>query len=366
MYFQVDDASSGAPDGGGGAQFGVATGTPSSSVTALTTAQINSYAATLGGSLATSVCVPLAHILVLAGVTAITSAMICTADPTSGVPYMPQTELGIQAAGTPPVGSVIQSLASTDQVSDTAAWLIMDGRSLAVASYPALFAVLGYSQGGSGANFNIPNAAGLALVQKDPSGVNLPTNRPALLSKFGGETVTLTASQSGVNGNGGTNTGYAQFSSGSTGTTAAAITSSNGVSMTSTSDAQHTHSDNISFGDNGHSHGAAADTNFVESQSGISTRTATGVTGSGILMASNGPFATSPGTATAYASLGRSGGIYNSTGGALNHYHSVWDSGHNHSVSDTGHGHSLAARNADAAHSNVQPALAVNHLVRAL
>lgn len=36
-------------------------------------------------------------------------------------------------------------------------WLICQGQSLATATYPALFAVIGYAFGGSGANFNLPS-----------------------------------------------------------------------------------------------------------------------------------------------------------------------------------------------------------------
>jgi microcystin-dependent protein len=37
-------------------------------------------------------------------------------------------------------------------------WLLCQGQSLATATYPALFAVIGYTFGGSGANFNLPPA----------------------------------------------------------------------------------------------------------------------------------------------------------------------------------------------------------------
>lgn len=37
-------------------------------------------------------------------------------------------------------------------------WLACDGQSLLVASYPDLFAAIGYTYGGSGANFSLPNA----------------------------------------------------------------------------------------------------------------------------------------------------------------------------------------------------------------
>lgn len=39
-------------------------------------------------------------------------------------------------------------------------WLMCDGRQLATADYPNLFAVIGYTYGGSGANFNIPDYRG--------------------------------------------------------------------------------------------------------------------------------------------------------------------------------------------------------------
>ena len=39
-------------------------------------------------------------------------------------------------------------------------WLICDGSSLSTTAYPALFAAIGYTFGGSGANFNLPALAG--------------------------------------------------------------------------------------------------------------------------------------------------------------------------------------------------------------
>lgn len=57
-------------------------------------------------------------------------------------------------------------------------WLICDGSSLATTGiYAALFAIIGYTFGGSGANFNLPNPQ-----QKFPLGAN-PTN---LLGSSGG------------------------------------------------------------------------------------------------------------------------------------------------------------------------------------
>ena len=40
-------------------------------------------------------------------------------------------------------------------------WLLCDGSSVATATYPDLFTALGYSYGGAGANFNLPDMVGV-------------------------------------------------------------------------------------------------------------------------------------------------------------------------------------------------------------
>ena len=49
-------------------------------------------------------------------------------------------------------------------------WLLCQGQSLATATYPALFTVIGYTYGGSGANFNIPNFQGNVPMGASASG----------------------------------------------------------------------------------------------------------------------------------------------------------------------------------------------------
>jgi microcystin-dependent protein len=46
-------------------------------------------------------------------------------------------------------------------------WLICNGKSYPTASYPALFSVIGYGYGGSGANFNVPRICGRVTVARD-------------------------------------------------------------------------------------------------------------------------------------------------------------------------------------------------------
>jgi microcystin-dependent protein len=65
--------------------------------------------------------------------------------------------------------------------------LLCDGSSYATALYPQLFALIGYTYGGSGANFNVPDIRGRATAGQD--------NNPG--SGFANR---LTAGGSGING----------------------------------------------------------------------------------------------------------------------------------------------------------------------
>lgn len=71
-------------------------------------------------------------------------------------------------------------------------WLPCDGRSLPVAQNQALYSLIGFNYGGSGANFNIPDLRG-----RIPIGAGTgPTGNLYQLAHSGGtETVTLTSTQ---------------------------------------------------------------------------------------------------------------------------------------------------------------------------
>jgi microcystin-dependent protein len=62
-----------------------------------------------------------------------------------------------------PPGSIIQFGGSTAP----AGYLICHGQSVTTASHPALFQAIGYTYGGSGANFNVPNLQGRVPVGRD-------------------------------------------------------------------------------------------------------------------------------------------------------------------------------------------------------
>lgn len=81
-----------------------------------------------------------------------------------------------------PPGAVMWT---TDSVAPNG-YLIRDGSSVPVATYPDLFAVIGYTYGGAGANFNLPDDRGVVV-----SGSGLGTALPGLtnhaLGSVGGE-----------------------------------------------------------------------------------------------------------------------------------------------------------------------------------
>jgi microcystin-dependent protein len=73
-------------------------------------------------------------------------------------------------------------------------FLLCDGTSYATASYAALFAVIAYTYGGSGANFNVPDLRDRTVVGVSSS------NSKSLAQAIGANTVTPTGNISGSTG----------------------------------------------------------------------------------------------------------------------------------------------------------------------
>lgn len=90
----------------------------------------------------------------------------------------------VSAVSPNPVGS-LQAYAGA---SAPTGWLLCDGTSYTTAAYPELYSVLGYTYGGSGSNFNVPDLRGRVLVGKgthvdvdalgDNDGSSLANRRP--------------------------------------------------------------------------------------------------------------------------------------------------------------------------------------------
>lgn len=121
-------------------------------------------------------------------------------------PLYPAPWFGAQGFGTVPVGAVVAFAGQLGTpVPNTATpadvipapsgsppavttpieawgWMVCDGRDLAVASYPELFAALGYLYGGAGTSFNLPDYRGYFLRGTDWGAGNDPdaaTRTPA-------------------------------------------------------------------------------------------------------------------------------------------------------------------------------------------
>jgi len=104
------------------------------------------------------------------------------------------------AGVTGPTGSVIAYAGDTAP----SGWLLCHGQSVAVSSFPALYAVIQYTYGGSGANFNLPDLRGRVIAGQDDMGgtsANRLTNQSGGLdgdtlgASGGSETHTLSESQ---------------------------------------------------------------------------------------------------------------------------------------------------------------------------
>ena len=74
--------------------------------------------------------------------------------------------LGVNLTTYAPAGAVISYAGS----SAPTGWLLCAGQSLSTASYAALFSAIGYTYGGSGANFNLPDLRGRVVAGKDDMG----------------------------------------------------------------------------------------------------------------------------------------------------------------------------------------------------
>ena len=90
------------------------------------------------------------------------------------------------------VFNYVGDLKYSSRTTDDDQWLICDGRSLSVTEYSELFAAIGYSFGGSGANFNLPDPRSrvLGLIGQGPG----LSNR-TLGQNVGAETHTLTTNE---------------------------------------------------------------------------------------------------------------------------------------------------------------------------
>jgi microcystin-dependent protein len=80
------------------------------------------------------------------------------------------TSSGIANTGGIPVTVPVGFVGDFAGASAPTGWLLCFGQSVATATYPALFAAIAYTYGGSGPNFTIPDCRGYATFGKDNMG----------------------------------------------------------------------------------------------------------------------------------------------------------------------------------------------------
>jgi microcystin-dependent protein len=101
-----------------------------------------------------------------------------------------EAKLKTQAGELVPIGAILPFAGSTAPTG----YKLCDGASYSTTTEAALFAVIGYAYGGSGANFNVPDTRGKMIAGRNASDAAFD-----VLGETGGaKTVTLTALQSGT------------------------------------------------------------------------------------------------------------------------------------------------------------------------
>jgi microcystin-dependent protein len=151
-----------------------------------------------------------------------------------------------------PVGAMIDWPAPTPPN----LWHVADGASLLAAAYPDLFAVIGYTYGGSGASFNLPDTRGRVVVA---AGAGPGLTARSVGARGGAETVGLTAAQNGTHAHGinfATAAGSGQHSH--PGTTTAGSGSHAHTATTTTGSGLHSHPGTTNGANARHQHAVTA------------------------------------------------------------------------------------------------------------
>ena len=225
----------------------------------------------------------------------------------------------------PTVGDTKLSVINYDHMG----WLKCDGRQLSVAEYRFLFEVIGYSFGGSGANFYLPDPAG-RVPGIVGSGAGLTPRDMG--SNVGEETHTLTISEMPSH-NHGVNPVPGQVPTNNL-----------------TSEDTHNHSGNTGFSLTG-----------ITGTSNAGEHFHTGTTDGAGYAASSHQVAVSW-TTTGTADDGGSHSHTFTTSNAGIHSHGIYDPTHRHTIENYTHSHTMNPAGGSNAHNNMQPTLFIGNM----
>jgi microcystin-dependent protein len=234
-----------------------------------------------------------------------------------------------------PAGMVVDFAGSTPP----GGWLMCDGQAYSTTTYAALFGVIGYSYGGSGGSFNVPDARGRTSIGAG-QGPGL-TNR-GLTAKGGEETHVLSISEMPVHNHGVNDPGHAH--------SIYDPTHAHGVS-----DPGHAHG----ISQSPHSHGVT-DPQHVHPNNGYPSSGPTGAGQNTVIWTST------PQTTTYYAATGISIQAANaniSINGAGTNI-GIYGASTGISIYATGTGISTQNAGANAAHNTLPPFIVFNKIIK--
>lgn len=239
--------------------------------------------------------------------------------------------------------STIFPYAGTAVSSAPDGWLFCDGSSYGTATYPNLFAVIGYSYGGSGASFTVPDLRGRVIAGRDMDNGGGTAGRLSTVANSGTSVAVSAGSQTHT-------LGTAELPAHTHGTSSisSGVTNSTGG---------HQHSGNVDVTNTDHTH----NTGLASPFDAVYLRNPSGVVWIRIYNADT------PGTG--YTAVnGGANSVANVQIGGMN---SNQSHSHSYTTNSTGaHTHSVTGNvvsgtaGAGSAHNNLQPTMVMNYIIK--
>jgi microcystin-dependent protein len=189
---------------------------------------------------------------------------------TTSIGNVSSTEISYVDGVTSPIQTQINTNTPTGMISIHSAataptgWLLCDGTSYGSASYTTLFNVIGYTFGGSGANFSVPNLKGKVVVGIDGAQAQFDTR---------GETGGSMNHQHAASNSGNTAIGHDHTIPALSGNAANVADHNHTVTVTNNNSGNHGHGDNIgtaNAGSHNHNTTGSSGSNTVNAGSNLS------------------------------------------------------------------------------------------------